>query len=70
MIVAKRAALEAAEGRCHSYVLDLYRQWQSFETSGRWRFTPPTQATAALAAALRQYQAEGRAARLARVRAN
>jgi len=70
MVVVKRAALERAEGRCHSYVLDLFRQWRTFETSGRWRFTPPIQATAALAAALRQYDAEGRAARLARVRAN
>jgi len=70
VVVARRAALERAEGRCHSYVLDLCRQWQSFETTGRWRFTPPIQATAALAAALRQYQSEGRAARLARVRAN
>lgn len=70
VVVAKRAALERAEGRCHSYVLDLFRQWRSFETSGRWRFTPPTHATAALAATLRQHQAEGRSARFARVRAN
>jgi 2-aminoethylphosphonate-pyruvate transaminase len=69
-VLVKRAALEAADGRCHSYCLDLYRQWRSFEDSGRWRFTPPTQATAALVAALRQYLAEGQAARLARVRRN
>ena len=69
-VLVERAALERAEGRCHSYCLDLYRQWRSFEDSGRWRFTPPTQATAALVAALRQYQAEGRAARLERVRRN
>lgn len=70
VVVAKRAALERAEGRCHSYVLDLYRQWRSFETSGRWRFTPPMQATAAFAAALDEHADEGCARRLARVRAN
>jgi 2-aminoethylphosphonate-pyruvate transaminase len=70
MVLVKRTALEPAAGRCHSFCLDLHRQWRSFEDSGRWRFTPPIQATAALVAALRQYRAEGRAARLARVRGN
>ena len=69
-VVVERTALAAASGRCHSYCLDLHRQWQSFETSGRWRFTPPIHALAALAAALRQYRAEGQAARLERVRQN
>ena len=69
-VVVERTALAAAGGRCHSFCLDLHQQWQSFETSGRWRFTPPIHALAALAAALRQYGAEGRAARLERVRRN
>ena len=69
-VLVRRSALEAAAGRCHSYCLDLYRQWQSFEASGRWRFTPPIPAVAAAAAALRQYHAEGRAARLARISRN
>ena len=69
-VVVERAALAAAGGRCHSFCLDLHRQWQSFEDSGRWRFTPPIHALAALAAALRQYRAEGQAARLERVRGN
>jgi 2-aminoethylphosphonate-pyruvate transaminase len=70
MVLVRRAALEAAAGRCHSFCLDLHRQWRSFEDGGRWRFTPPIQATAALVAALRQYREEGRAARLGRVRGN
>jgi 2-aminoethylphosphonate-pyruvate transaminase len=70
LVLVRRAALEAAAGRCHSFCLDLHRQWRSFEDNGRWRFTPPTQATAALVAALRQYAAEGRSARLERVRRN
>ena len=69
-VVVERAALTAAAGRCHSFCLDLHRQWRSFEDSGRWRFTPPIHATAALAAALRQHRAEGQAARLERVRQN
>src|SRR5690606_12660841 len=70
LVVAKRAALEAAAGRAHSFCLDLHRQWRSLEHDGRWRFTPATQATAALVAALRQHEAEGQAARLERVRRN
>jgi 2-aminoethylphosphonate-pyruvate transaminase len=70
LVVAKRTALEGAAGRAHSFCLDLHRQWQSFEHDGRWRFTPPAQATAALVAALRQHAQEGRAARLERVRRN
>jgi len=69
-VVVERNALAAPAGRCHSFCLDLHRQWLSFETSGRWRFTPPIHALAALAAALRQYRAEGQAARLKRVRRN
>jgi 2-aminoethylphosphonate-pyruvate transaminase len=70
LVVAKRAALEQAAGRAHSFCLDLHRQWRSFEHDGRWRFTPPTQATAALAAALRQHAKEGQTVRLERVRRN
>jgi 2-aminoethylphosphonate-pyruvate transaminase len=70
LVLVRRAALEAAAGRCHSFCLDLHRQWRSFEDHGVWRFTPPGQAIAALVAALRQYASEGRAARLERVRGN
>ncbi len=70
LVLVRRRALEAAAGRCHSFCLDLHRQWRSFEDGGVWRFTPPGQAIAALVAALRQYASEGRAARLERVRRN
>ena len=70
LVLVRRTALEAAAGRCHSFCLDLHRQWRSFEDHGVWRFTPPGQAIAALVAALRQHAAEGRAARLERVRRN
>ena len=70
IVVAKRAALEAAAGRAHSFCLDLHRQWRGLESDGRWRFTPPAPALAALVAALRQHEREGQAARLERVRRN
>jgi len=70
LVVAKRAALEAAAGRAHSFCLDLHRQWRGLESDGRWRFTPPAQALAALVAALREHEREGQAARLERVRRN
>jgi 2-aminoethylphosphonate-pyruvate transaminase len=70
LVLLRRTALEAAAGRCHSFCLDLHRQWRSFENAGVWRFTPPGQAIAALVAALHQYAREGRAARLERVRRN
>jgi 2-aminoethylphosphonate-pyruvate transaminase len=70
IVVAKRAALAAAAGRAHSFCLDLNRQWRGFESDGRWRFTPPAQALAALVAALRQHAEEGQAARFERVRRN
>ena len=70
LVLIKRAALEKAAGRAHSFCLDLHRQWRSFEHDGRWRFTPPTQATAALVVALRQHAEEGQAKRLERVRRN
>jgi 2-aminoethylphosphonate-pyruvate transaminase len=70
LVIVKRTAPAAAAGRAHSFCLDLHRQWQSFEHDGRWRFTPPAQATAALVAALRAHEREGQAARLERVRRN
>jgi len=70
LVVARRAALEAAAGRSHSFCLDLHRQWRGLESDGRWRFTPPAQALAALVAALRQHAEEGQAARFERVRRN
>jgi 2-aminoethylphosphonate-pyruvate transaminase len=70
LVVAKRAALESAAGRSHSFCLDLHRQWRGLESDGRWRFTPPAQTLAALVAALRQHAEEGQAVRFERIRRN
>ena len=71
MVIAKRAALEAAGGRSRSVVLDLHAQWRFFEDVGWWRWTPPTHVVAALAKACERHRAEGGAAkRLDRYRRN
>lgn len=68
-VIARRSALAAAGGNCHSLAMDLHDQWMYMQKTTQWRFTPPTHVVAALRAALDQYLAEGglpaRAARYA-----
>nr|WP_321575900.1 2-aminoethylphosphonate--pyruvate transaminase [Sneathiella sp. P13V-1] len=58
-VLAKKSALEASKGNCHSLSLDLYDQWIYMNTSGQWRFTPPTHTVVAFLEALRLHEAEG-----------
>ncbi|MGI9402022.1 MAG: 2-aminoethylphosphonate--pyruvate transaminase [Rhizobiaceae bacterium] len=71
-VVARKSALEAAKGNCHSLSLDVHDQWVNMEKSGQWRYTPPTHVVAAFLEALRLHQEEGgveaRGARYARNR--
>lgn len=70
-VLARKQALAAAEGRCHSLSLDLAAQWSYMEKTGQWRCTPPTHAVAAFLQALDLHAAEGGApGRLARYTAN
>jgi 2-aminoethylphosphonate-pyruvate transaminase len=70
-VIARRNALDAAEGNCHSLAMDLHDQWIYLQRTGQWRYTPPTHVVAALRAALDQYRQEGgQPARLARYAAN
>lgn len=57
--LARRSALEAAEGNAPSLSLDLYDQWTAMEKTGQWRFTPPVQVIAAFDRALDEFEAEG-----------
>ena len=69
--ILRKAALEQCKGNCHSLSLDLYDQWQAYMRTKQWRFTPPTTVVAALAEALKQFQAQGGVAgRAARYRKN
>jgi 2-aminoethylphosphonate-pyruvate transaminase len=58
-VIAEIAHLNTCEGNAVSLSLDLFAQWRGFETTGQWRFTPPVQVVAALAAALDQLEQEG-----------
>ena len=65
--VVRRAALAAAAPGRRSLCLDLREQGAHMDTTGAFRFTPPTQVVAAFAQACREHEAEGgSAARLAR----
>jgi 2-aminoethylphosphonate-pyruvate transaminase len=55
----KRVHLETSVGQCHSLVLDLYAQWKAMESTGQFRFTPPTHTVASLREALSELEAEG-----------
>lgn len=69
--ILRKEALEQCRGNCHSLSLDLYDQWQSYLRTRQWRYTPPTTVVAALAEALKQFQAQGGVAgRGARYRKN
>jgi 2-aminoethylphosphonate-pyruvate transaminase len=70
-VIAETEYLATCKGNSTSLSLDLHDQWRGFEANGQWRFTPPVQVVAALAAALDQLAAEGGiAARTARYRQN
>ena len=58
-VIARRDALNAAKGNCHSLSLDVEAQWSTMEKTGQWRFTPPTHVVAAFLEALRAHEAEG-----------
>ena len=58
-VIAEKAHLRRCEDNAASLSLDLHAQWRGFETTGQWRFTPPVQVVAALAAALDQLDEEG-----------
>ena len=58
-VIVRKHLLAAAKGGSHSLSLDLYDQWQVMESTGQWRFTPPTHVVAAFVEALRQHAEEG-----------
>jgi 2-aminoethylphosphonate-pyruvate transaminase len=58
-VVCRLDALKAAAGNATTVVLDLHDQWQAFEKTGQWRFTPPIHVIAALHQAIAEHRAEG-----------
>jgi 2-aminoethylphosphonate-pyruvate transaminase len=58
-VLCDPAVLAACKGNATTLVLDLHDQWQSFEKTGQYRFTPPIHVIVAFHAALEAFFAEG-----------
>ena len=70
-VIARTDALTATKGYARSLSLDLLAQYEGLETTGQFRFTPPTHALRAFHRALEELDGEGGVeGRGARYRAN
>ncbi|OXA42808.1 2-aminoethylphosphonate--pyruvate transaminase [Folsomia candida] len=58
-VIADKNKLKQCQGRSASLSLDLFEQWRGLESSGQFRFTPPTHVLLAFAQALRELKQEG-----------
>lgn len=58
-VICRKEALQQAKGNATTLVLDLHDQWQGFEKTGQWRFTPPIHVIVALHQAIEEHAAEG-----------
>lgn len=58
-VLCDPAVLASAKGNATTLVLDLHDQWQNFEKTGQYRFTPPIHVIVAFHAALEAFFAEG-----------
>lgn len=70
-VICNNKVLNEAKGNARTLTLDLHAQWEGLETSGQFRFTPPTLAIMAFSQALNELKTEGGVnARNARYRVN
>ncbi len=58
-VLCRRDVLAKANGNATTLVLDLHDQWQAFEKTGQYRFTPPIHVIVAFHQALTEFLAEG-----------
>jgi 2-aminoethylphosphonate-pyruvate transaminase len=58
-VICRRDALAATKGNATTLVLDLHDQWQNFERTGQYRFTPPIHVIVSFHQALTEFFAEG-----------
>jgi 2-aminoethylphosphonate-pyruvate transaminase len=58
-VIARREALAKTAGNATTLVLDLHDQWQNFEKTGQYRFTPPIHVIVSFHQALTEFFAEG-----------
>ncbi len=58
-VICRREALSPTKGNATTLVLDLHDQWQNFEKTGQYRFTPPIHVIVSFHQALTEFFAEG-----------
>ena len=58
-VLCRKDALTECAGNATTLVLDLYDQWQNFEKTGQYRFTPPIHVIVAFHQALVEFFEEG-----------
>jgi len=58
-VLCRREVLAKAKGNATTLVLDLHDQWQAFEKTGQYRFTPPIHVIVAFHQALTEFLEEG-----------
>ena len=58
-VLARPEALARTKGNATTLVLDLHEQWQNFERTGQYRFTPPIHVIVSFHQALTEFFAEG-----------
>jgi len=58
-VIAKTIDFKRCKGISDNLSMDLHDQWNYMETTGRWRYTPPTHVVAAFLRALEQFEKDG-----------
>ncbi|MEM7060082.1 MAG: 2-aminoethylphosphonate--pyruvate transaminase [Pseudomonadota bacterium] len=58
-VICREDALAETEGNATTLVLDLYDQWQGFQKTGQYRFTPPIHVIVSFHQALTEFFEEG-----------
>ena len=58
-VLARKALMPSLKGNATTLVLDLHDQWQNFEKTGQYRFTPPIHVIVSFHQALTEFFEEG-----------
>ena len=58
-VLARKSIMPSLQGNATTLVLDLYDQWQNFEKTGQYRFTPPIHVIVSFHQALTEFFEEG-----------
>jgi 2-aminoethylphosphonate-pyruvate transaminase len=58
-IIAKKDRLKESRGNARTVSLDIYKQWETMDRDGKWRFTSPTHVVLAFDQALKELEVEG-----------